>query len=133
MRVNIVDSSGWIEYFTAGKNGPLFRKVILQNDNLIVPAISIYEVHKRLSQLTPADTVNECIAVMQKARVINLTPERAVAASHIATQHQLAMADAMMYAIALEFDALFWTQDVDYKGLANIEFHAKNTNLKCKK
>jgi toxin FitB len=93
-----------------------------------VPAISIYEVHKRLSQLTPADTVNECTAVMQKARVINLTPERAVAASHIATQHQLAMADAMMYAIALEFDALFWTQDVDYKGLANIEFHAKNTN-----
>jgi toxin FitB len=128
MRVNIVDSSGWIEYFTAGKNGPLFRKVILQNDNLIVPAISIYEVHKRLSQLTPTDTVNECIAVMQKARVINLTPERAVAASHIATQHQLAMADAMMYAVALEFDALFWTQDVDYKGLANIEFHAKNTN-----
>jgi toxin FitB len=128
MRVNIVDSSGWIEYFTAGKNGPLFRKVILQNDNLIVPAISIYEVHKRLSQLTPTDTVNECIAVMQKARVINLTPERAIAASLIATQHQLAMADAMMYAIALEFDALFWTQDVDYKGLTNIEFHAKNTN-----
>jgi predicted nucleic acid-binding protein len=37
------------------------------------------------------------------------------------------MADAMMYAIALEFDAQFWTQDIDYKGLPNIEFHAKNT------
>ena len=127
MQVNIVDSSGWIEYFIAGANGPLFRKVILQNDHLIVPAISIYEVHKRLSQLTPVSVVNECIAVMQKARVISLTPERAIAASHVAIKHQLAMADAMMYAIALEFDALFFTQDVDYKDLANIEFYAKNT------
>ena len=127
MRVNIVDSSGWIEYFTAGANGPLFRKVILQNDHLIVPAISIYEVHKRLSQLSPPHIVDECIAVMQKPRVISLTAERAIAASHIATKHQLAMADAMMYAIALEFDALFFTQDIDYKGLANVEFHAKNT------
>ena len=127
MRVNIVDSSGWIEYFTAGANGPLFRKVILQNDHLIVPAISIYEVHKRLSQLSPPHIVDECIAVMQKPRVIALTAERAIAASHIAIKHQLAMADAMMYAIALEFDALFFTQDIDYKGLANVEFHAKNT------
>ena len=70
--------------------------------------------------------MDECITVMQKPRVVTLTAERAIAASHIAIKHQLAMADAMMYAIALEFDALFWTQDIDYKGLANIEFHAKN-------
>jgi toxin FitB len=128
MRTTIVDSSGWIEYFTAGTNGPLFRKVIVQNDRLIVPAVSIYEVHKRLSQLSPAHVVDECIAVMQKHRVVSLSAERAIAASQLAIKHQLAMADAMMYAVALEFDALFWTQDVDYKGLANIEFHAKNTN-----
>jgi toxin FitB len=128
MRVNIVDSSGWIEYFQDTHRADIFEPAILNTHHLIVPVISIYEVHKRLSQLTPAETVNECIAVMQKARVINLTPERAIAASRIATQHQLAMADAMMYAFVLEFDALFWTQDVDYKGLANIEFHAKNTN-----
>ena len=128
MRINIVDSSGWIEYFTAGANGPLFRKVIVQNEDLIVPAVSIYEVHKRLSQLSPLGIVDECIAVMQKHRVVTLTAERAIAASRIAIKHQLAMADAMMYAIALEFDALFWTQDIDYKGLANIEFNVKNTN-----
>jgi toxin FitB len=125
MRKNIVDSSGWIEYFTAGANGPLFRKVIMQSKTLIVPAISIYEVHKRLLQLCAASIVQECIEVMQQARVINLTPERAIMASQISIQHNLAMADAMIYAIALEFDALFFTQDADYQGLPQVEFYPK--------
>lgn len=125
MRVNIVDSSGWIEYFLDTHRADIFEPAILDTHHLIVPAVSIYEVHKRLSQLTPPDTVNECIVVMQKARVIPLTPERAIAASHIATQHQLTMADAMIYAIALEFDALFLTQDIDYQYLKNVAYHAK--------
>jgi toxin FitB len=126
MRINIVDSSGWIEYFQDTQRADIFEPAILDSHHLIVPAVSIYEVHKRLSQLSPTHIVDECIAVMQKPRVVTLSAERAIAASRIAIKHQLAMADAMMYAIALEFDALFWTQDVDYKGLPNIEFHAKN-------
>lgn len=125
MRLNVVDSSGWIEYFTAGKNGPYFKAVINQHEQLIVPAISIYEVHKRLSQLVPANIVNECISVMRKAAVIPLTAERAIAASNIAQQYQLAMADAMMYSIALEHQAQFWTQDIDYQGLPDVQFQAK--------
>ena len=35
------------------------------------------------------------------------------------------MADAMMYSLALELDATFWTQDVDYKGLPGVNFFPK--------
>ena len=28
--MNVVDSSGWIEFFTAGRNGPAFRAVIAE-------------------------------------------------------------------------------------------------------
>jgi hypothetical protein len=35
------------------------------------------------------------------------------------------MADAMMYSLALEFGATFWTQDVDYQGLPSVHFFAK--------
>jgi hypothetical protein len=35
------------------------------------------------------------------------------------------MADAMMYSLALEFNATFWTQDVDYQGLPSVHFLAK--------
>lgn len=125
MRPNIVDSSGWIEYFTAGRNGPYFKTIIDDTDQLLVPTIALYEVHKRLWQLVPAEIVATCVEVMRKATVIPLTAERAVAASNIAQQYQLAMADAMMYSIAIEHQATFWTQDADYQGLPSVQFQAK--------
>jgi len=48
-----------------------------------------------------------------------------VAAAEIAAQHRLAMADAMMYSLALELGATFWTQDVDYQGLPSVTYFAK--------
>lgn len=62
---------------------------------------------------------------MRKATVISLTAERAIAASGIAQQYQLAMADAMIYSMALEHEALLWTQDIDYQGLPSVQFKAK--------
>jgi len=37
----------------------------------------------------------------------------------------LAMADAVMYSIALEHKATFWTQDVDYQGLPGVNYFAR--------
>jgi predicted nucleic acid-binding protein len=123
--VNVVDSSGWIEFFRAGANGPVFKPVIEDRNHLLVPTIALFEVHRVLSRSLPADLVNRCLDVMRLGRVLDLTDARAVAASNIAAQHKLAMADAAMYAIALEFGASFWTQDVDYQGLPGVRYQAK--------
>jgi len=123
--VNVVDSSGWIEFFRAGANGPVFKPVIEDRNHLLVPTIALFEVHRVLSRSLPADLVNRCLDVMRLGRVLDLTDARAVAASHIAALHKLAMADAAMYAIALEFGASFWTQDVDYQGLPGVRYQAK--------
>jgi hypothetical protein len=40
--MNIVDSSGWIEYFTDGKNADFFATPFRDVDNLIVPTICIF-------------------------------------------------------------------------------------------
>ena len=123
--MNVVDSSGWIEFFVAGPNGPWFRPAIDDQESLIVPVIAIYEVHRRLGQILPDKLVSTCIDVMRKGRVIDLTDARAVASSRIAQAHKLALADAAMYAIAREFRATFWTQDKDYEGLAGVKYRAK--------
>ena len=123
--MNVVDSSGWIEFFMAGPNGPRFRPVISDEDHLIVPVIAIYEVHRRLSQLLPEKPVNACLDVMRKGKVIDLTDARAITASRLALAHKLALADAAMYAIAREFRAAFWTQDKDYEGLAGVKYFTK--------
>ena len=123
--MNVVDSSCWIEFFLAGPSGPLFKPVIEQRDKLLVPVIALYEVHKILSRKLPADVVASCLDVMRLGRVLDLTDRRAIVAADVAAQHRLAMADAVMYSLALEHKATLWTQDVDYQGLAGVEYFAK--------
>jgi predicted nucleic acid-binding protein len=123
--VNLVDSSGWIEYLQDTPRADLFATAIEDRNHLLVPTIALFEVHRVLSRSLPVDLVNRCLDVMRLGRVLDFTDARAVAASHIAAQHKLAMADAAMYAIALEFGASFWTQDVDYQGLPGVRYHAK--------
>jgi predicted nucleic acid-binding protein len=123
--MNVVDSSGWIEFFLAGKNGPLFKPVIEQRDQLLVPVIALYEVHKILSRQIPPEVVEKFLDVMRRGHVLELTDKRAIAASTASSQHGLAMADAAMYSMAQEFKATLWTQDVDYQALAGVKFFAK--------
>jgi predicted nucleic acid-binding protein len=123
--MNIVDSSGWIEYLQDTDRADLFAAAIENRNQLLVPTIALFEVHKVLSRGLPTDLVKRCLDVMRLGRVLDLTDARAVAASKVASQHKLAMADAAMYSMAREFGATFWTQDVDYQGLDGVQYCAK--------
>ena len=123
--MNVVDSSGWIEFFQAGDNGPIFKPVIEVRDLLLVPTIALFEVHKVLSRSLSEDLVTRCLDVMRLGRILDLTDKRAVAASKVARAHRLALADAAMYSMAREFEAEFWTQDVDYDKLPGVRYFAK--------
>ncbi|MBK7002253.1 MAG: type II toxin-antitoxin system VapC family toxin [Rhodoferax sp.] len=123
--MNVVDSSGWIEFFKAGANGPVFKPVIEDRRQLLVPTIALFEVHKILSRNLSEDLVQGCINIMRLGRVLDLTDARAIAAAKVARQHRLALADAAMYSMAREFDAAFWTQDIDYQGLPSVRYTPK--------
>ena len=92
---------------------------------LLVPVVALYEVHKVLSRKVSTKVVEKFLDVMRLGRVLDITDARAIAASRVANAHGLAMADAMMYSMAQEFNAAFWTQDVDYADLADVNFFAK--------
>jgi predicted nucleic acid-binding protein len=124
--VNLVDSSGWIEYLQDTPRADLFADAIEDRNSLLVPTIALFEVHKVLSRRLPVDLVERCLNVMRLGRVLDFTDARAIAASQIAVGHQLAMADAAMYSMAQELGATFWTQDADYQGLAGVNYFPKN-------
>ena len=124
--MNVVDSSGWIEYFIDTARADNFAAAIEKTALLVVPALSFFEVHRYLSRNTDAERRDQCLDVMRRGTVIELTTARAIAASNIAQKYKLAMADAVMYSIAQEFNATFWTQDADYKDLPGVHFHAKD-------
>ena len=123
--MNVVDSSGWIEYLLDTPQADLFASALERRQQLLVPVIALYEVHKVLSRKLPAEVLLSCLNVMRLGRVLDLTDARAIAAADIAVLHRLAMADAVMYSMAIEHKATFWTQDVDFHGLPGVKCFPK--------
>lgn len=123
--MNLVDSSGWIEYLQDTPRADLFANAIEDRNALLVPTIALFEVHKILSRRLPVELVERCLNVMRLGRVLDFTDARAIAAAQIAARHPLAMADAAMYSMAQEFGASFWTQDADYQGLVGVHYFPK--------
>ena len=81
--MNMVDASGWIEFFLAGPNGPKFKPVIEKTDELLVTSINLYEVHRVLSRKLPADLRDTCLNLMRRAPIIDFTDALAIAAAMI--------------------------------------------------
>ena len=123
--MNVVDSSGWLEFFRAGANGPVFKPGIEDRNHLLVPTMSLFDVHRVLSRSVDADLVKSCLDVIRLGRVLDFTDARAGAAAHIAALHKLAMAKAAICAMAREFDATFRTQDADCQGLDGMRYQPK--------
>lgn len=125
--MNAVDSSGWIEYFMGTPQAGFYADAAENPAKLVVPTLCLYEVHRYLSRVTDPFRREKCLNVMRRAQVIVLTDARAIAASEVALKHRLALADAIMYSIAREFKATFWTQDVDFQGLPGVQYQAKSS------
>lgn len=122
--MNIIDSSAWLEVLVAGPNGQTFLQVI-EAGELVVPAITIFEVCKRVRLTQSVADADRIESHMRRFTVIDLTADRASTAAALSIKHKLPMADGIIYAAALEFGAMVWTQDSDFKGLAQVKFFKK--------
>jgi predicted nucleic acid-binding protein len=120
--MNIVDSSGWLEYLAAGPNAGFFTKPIEDIKELLVPSISIYEVFKRVVQQKSENEALQVIALMQQGQVVNLDPSIAISAARVSIQHQMPMADAIMLATARNNKSILWTQDSHFEGIQNVNY-----------
>jgi len=123
--MNIVDSSGWLEYFADGPNAKRFGAPLKDSASLVVPVITIYEVFKIVLRQRGENEALQAVAAMQKGAVCDLTVNMAISASQISLQHNLPMADSIILATARHHDATIWTQDVDFKGLPKVKYFPK--------
>lgn len=123
--MNLVDTSGWLEYFFLGKNASYFSSPIEQTKELIVPTICLYEVFKKINMVADEAKALQGIAQMKQGQVVNVSEDIALRASLISIKHKLAMADSIIYATANIYDAILWTQDIDFKVLPNVKYKKK--------
>ena len=119
---NVVDSSGWLEYFTDSKRASFFAAAIEDTEHLFVPVISIYEVFKKVLRERGEDDALQVASIMQSGQIIELDYALALDATH----YSLPLADSIIYATAVRHKAILWTQDEHFKDLPNVRFFKGN-------
>ena len=123
--MNVVDSSGWLEYFADGPNADFFAPAIQDTDQLIVPTISIYEVFKRVLQQRGEGEALQAVSVIAQGQVVELDTTLALNAAKLSADRKLPMADSIMLATAQAHNATLWTQDADFENVAGVKYIEK--------
>jgi predicted nucleic acid-binding protein len=123
--MNLVDSSGWLEYFADGKNSKIFAPAIENMEELIVSTINLYEVYKKILKERDEKSAIEAIGIMHQAKVIDIDSSISIHAAELSYNYKLPMADSLIYATAKQNDATVWTQDSDFKDLDNVKLVKK--------
>ena len=123
--MNIVDSSGWLEYFAEGSNADFFAPAIEDTKNLLVPVICIYEVFKKLLLQRGISEAQTHISDMKQGKIIEIDESLALSAAKLSADLKLPMADSLILATARANDAILWTQDEHFKDLDGVKYIEK--------
>ena len=121
----VLDSSGWIEFFTGGSLAGQYEKHLQKPSEIIVPAIVFYEVYKKIKGEWSEESALVAVSKMQNCRFLPLTEELSLSAADISLQYKLAMADAIVYACSLQEQAQLVTSDKDLAGLPRVTYYPK--------
>jgi predicted nucleic acid-binding protein len=116
----LVDSSGWVEFLGDGPRADKFAPYIEHEERLLVPVIVLYEVYKKLLSAQGATAADSFLSAALRARVVPIDERLALLAARISLDLHLAMADAMIYATALDDDARLVTSDAHFRDLPNV-------------
>ena len=121
--MKLVDSCGWLEFFTDGPLGSAHGKELASKpEEILVPSIVLYEVYKFLLRTSGEETAIRCTAHMTQCRVVDLDATLALESAETSIANNLAMADAIVYATSRKYDAPLITSDTDLKGLEGVKF-----------
>jgi predicted nucleic acid-binding protein len=123
--MNLVDSSGWIEYIADDTNADFFEPPIIDSETLLVPTICLYEVFKRVLQELGEERGLDAMGIMSLGTIIDLDRQIAIHAAQISTELKLAMADSIILATARAYNATLWTQDEHFKAIEGVKYKQK--------
>jgi len=118
----LMDSSGWIEFFTDGPLADRYTAYLTPRYQLITPTIVLYEVYKKIKRERGEETALLFAGRLNATQVVHLTESIALLAADLSLRHGLAMADAIVYATAKDQEAEVITGDADLKDLPGVVY-----------
>jgi predicted nucleic acid-binding protein len=116
----LVDSSGWVEFIGDGPLADKFAPYFEREERLLVPAIVLYEVYKKLLSAQGSTAADRFLSAALRARVVPIDERLALLAARISLDRRLAMADAMIYATAIAAGAHLITSDAHFQGFTDV-------------
>jgi predicted nucleic acid-binding protein len=123
--VNIVDSSGWLEYFADAPDAKALARPIGNVERLVVPTISLLEGFRHVLRQRGENVAMQVLAQMRQGRLVPLDGEIALLAAELGIEHRLPLADSVILATARRRGARVWTQDADFQGIEDVCNFAK--------
>ena len=123
--MNVVDSCGWLEYLADGSNAAFFEPALTDEEHLVVPAITLFEVARVLIRQRGPAAAETALRFMARGRVVHPDMAASLRAAQAAVLHRLAMADALIWQTAADHGAVLWTQDADLAAAPNVRFQAR--------
>ncbi|MFC1583986.1 type II toxin-antitoxin system VapC family toxin [Fibrobacterota bacterium] len=123
--MNIVDTSGWLEYFAGSSRVKYYEKAVEKTSELLVPAVCVYEVFKKLLTDYGEDEALTAIGHMKTGKVIDIDFGISVQAAKISKEHKIPMADSIILACGIKHNAVIYTQDSDFKKMPNVKYFEK--------
>ena len=130
--MNLVDSSGWLEYFAAGPNAAFFAAPIEEPSRLVVPTLCLFEVfHSIFEQRSEGDAL-QAVAVMQQGTTVDLDSVLALDAARMAHGRDLPLVSRLLLVTARRFNATLWTQDADFEGIRGVRLAVPSGNAPTK-
>jgi predicted nucleic acid-binding protein len=119
--MNVVASSGWIEYIADDVNANFLEPPIVDSENLLIPTSCLYGVLKRVLQEFGEERALDAMGIMSLRAIIDLDRQIAIHAAQISNELKLAMADSIIRATARAYDATLWIQDDHFKRIEGVK------------
>ena len=125
--MRVVDTSAWIEWLLGTALGQRREPELPSNDEWIVPTIVQYELMRTSIRALSKAQADAALAFSKKLAVKQLDTDLAVEAADYAARHSLAMADAVIYATAMNAVADLLTCDANFVNLPDVVYFAKSS------
>jgi len=124
--MNIVDASGWIEYFADGPDAAFVAQTLQETDTLLVPTVTILEVFGHVCRDHGESAALQAAAAMQQGQVISLDTPGALDAGRLSVEHGVSASAGAVLAAARQHSATVWSLDEGVRHVKGVRFRARS-------
>jgi predicted nucleic acid-binding protein len=123
--MTVIDSSMWLEYIAGSENGKKIYDLVVDYEEVILSVIIIYEVIKRVAITDNEEKAFKLMDYFRKFKIIDIDDELIISSIHYSLEYHLPLADSIIFATSIKYNASLITLDKHFQELPNVFYYPK--------